>query len=113
MGAGEVEAAEAILNATGIPTFKYPDRAARAFYYMWRYSYNLRALYETPAAEEKSVDVASRREKAETIIQRARDSGRHLLTEHESKRILSAYQIPTVETHVAETPDEAVRFAEK
>ena len=32
-----------------IPTFKYPDRAARAFCYMWRYSENLRALYETPA----------------------------------------------------------------
>ncbi len=49
MGAGQVEKGEDILNAANIPTFKYPDRAARAFYYMWRYSENLRALYETPS----------------------------------------------------------------
>src|SRR5207249_3773846 len=49
MGAHEVAAGEDLLNQANIPTFKYPDRAARAFYYMWRYSYNLRALYETPA----------------------------------------------------------------
>ena len=49
MGAGQVAKGEDILNAANIPTFKYPDRAAKAFYYMWRYSENLRALYETPA----------------------------------------------------------------
>jgi acetyltransferase len=113
MGAKEVDTSEEFLNGAGIPTFKYPDRAARAFYYMWRYSDNLRALYETPAAAENSVDVVSRRQKAEAIFQHARSSGRSLLTEHESKRILATYQIPTVETHVAGTADEAVRFAEK
>ena len=47
-GRDMVEKGEDILNAANIPTFKYPDRAARAFYYMWRYSDNLRSLYETP-----------------------------------------------------------------
>ena len=41
-------AREEILNAAGIPTFPFPDTAARAFAYMWHYSDNLRALYETP-----------------------------------------------------------------
>lgn len=113
MGAKEVEIGEELLNAAGIPTFKYPDRAARAFYYMWRYSYNLRALYETPAAASTSVDVVARRQRAEEIIQHARKAGRTLLTEHESKRILSAYHIPTVETHLARSVDEAVKCAEK
>ncbi|MGC2353748.1 MAG: CoA-binding protein, partial [Candidatus Udaeobacter sp.] len=38
-----------ILDRAGIPTFEYPDAAARAFCAMWRYSHNLDALYETPA----------------------------------------------------------------
>ena len=42
MGGPDVAAGEAILNQAGIPTFAYPDTAARAFNYMWRYTYNLR-----------------------------------------------------------------------
>ncbi|PYI83387.1 MAG: acetyl CoA synthetase subunit alpha, partial [Verrucomicrobia bacterium] len=113
MGAGEVEEGEDILNRASVPTFKYPDRAARAFYYMWRYSDNLRALYETPAAAKNSVDVASRRERAGSIIDHARKAGRAILTEFESKQILQAYDIPIVETHIALTADEAVKFADK
>ncbi|HWP47138.1 MAG TPA: CoA-binding protein, partial [Candidatus Limnocylindrales bacterium] len=48
MGGADVAAGTAILNQAGIPTFPYPDTAARVFNYMWRYSYNLRGLYETP-----------------------------------------------------------------
>ena len=48
MGRPFVAAGEDILNAAGIPTFPYPDTAAKAFVYMWRYTYNLRGLYETP-----------------------------------------------------------------
>ncbi len=113
MGAEQVEAGEQILNNASIPTFKYPDRAARAFSYMWRYSYNLRALYETPVAGGNSVDVVARRERANSIIQRVRNAGRTILTEFESKRILEAYDIPTIETHVAPTAAEAVKIADK
>ena len=48
MGGAEVAAGRVILNRLGIPTFQFPDAAARAFTYMFRYAYNLRALYETP-----------------------------------------------------------------
>src|SRR3712207_8661907 len=37
-----------VLNGAGIPTFEFPDAAARAFTNMWRYTYNLRGIYETP-----------------------------------------------------------------
>jgi acetyltransferase len=111
MGGPEVEAGEEILNQSSIPTFKYPDRAARAFYYMWRYSHNLRALYETPAADAESTDVHARRNKANALIQKARAAGRSILTEFESKQILKAYDIPTVETRVATSCDEAVGHA--
>jgi acetyltransferase len=45
MGGADVAAGETILSQAGIPTFPYPDTAARLFHYMWRYSYNLRGLY--------------------------------------------------------------------
>jgi acetyltransferase len=113
MGGQETGPGEAILNAAGIPTFAYPDTAARAFQYMWRYSQNLKALYETPAllAEDRRHGAALAT--ATALIQKVRDSGRTILTEFESKQLLAAYGIPTVETHVAKSESEAVRLAEK
>jgi len=113
MGAGEVEKGEDILNEARIPTFKYPDRAARAFQYMWRYSQNLKSLYETPALPDEYHNAAGARAGAEPIIHSVRKAGRTILTEFESKQLLAAYGIPTVETQVARTEDEAVRLAEK
>ncbi len=71
MGGAEVAAGEQILNQAGIPTFQFPDSAVRAFNYMWRYSYNLKGLYETPALPQHP-DAAVQRGKAEHIIQQAR-----------------------------------------
>ena len=39
-----------ILNGAGIPTFDYPDTAARGFTNMWEYTYNPGRLYENPPA---------------------------------------------------------------
>ncbi|MCC5632827.1 bifunctional acetate--CoA ligase family protein/GNAT family N-acetyltransferase [Nostoc sphaeroides CHAB 2801] len=111
MGDADVEAGAEILNQALIPTFAFSDMAANVFYYMWRYSYNLRALYETPALPD-NIDTCDRTI-AETIIQLARQAGRTLLTEVESKQILAAYGIPTVATQVATNAEEAVRLAEE
>jgi acetyltransferase len=111
-GGQDIAAGESILNKAGIPTFMYPDTAAEAFAYMWKYTDNLKALYETvslPPEEASSID----REAASAIIQEARNSGRLLLTEAESKALLATYGIPTVPTHIAKTPDEAVKRAEE
>ncbi|MGA7474706.1 MAG: bifunctional acetate--CoA ligase family protein/GNAT family N-acetyltransferase, partial [Candidatus Sulfotelmatobacter sp.] len=111
MGGNSIAEGEAALNSAGIPTFLFPDTAARAFTYMWRYTYNLRGLYETPALTENSeLDDASRKQ-VEQIINNARNRGRVLLTELESKQLLSLYGIPTVETRVASTEDEAAKIA--
>ncbi|MGA7358365.1 MAG: bifunctional acetate--CoA ligase family protein/GNAT family N-acetyltransferase [Candidatus Sulfotelmatobacter sp.] len=111
MGGNSIAEGEAALNSAGIPTFLFPDTAARAFTYMWRYTYNLRGLYETPALSENSeLDDASRKQ-VEQIINNARNRGRVLLSELESKQLLSLYGIPTVETRVASTEDEAAKIA--
>jgi acetyltransferase len=111
MGGAEVAAGEAILNRANIPTFAYPDSAARAFDDMWRYSDNLRGLYETPALPAHADADAPDRALAEALVQTARAAGRTLLTEVESKQLLAAYGIPTVETQVATSVSAAVRCA--
>jgi acetyltransferase len=112
MGGADVAAGQAILAQANVPTFPYPDTAARIFTHMWRYSYNLRALYETPSgASDLERDVVGRQRVAD-ILRAALASGRTLLTEFESKLVLAAYAIPTIDTRVAATADEAVANAQ-
>lgn len=108
MGGPIVAAGEDILNRAGIPTYPYPDTAARAFHYMWKYSYNLRGLYETPSMATDA-ESAINRQAADSLIQQARQAGRTLLTEVESKKLLTTYGIPTVETSIATCADQAVQ----
>ncbi len=110
MGGDGVAEGTAILNAAGIPTFSYPDTAARAFTYMWRYTYNLRGLYETPALVE-AAEAASARSKVGEIVQQVRAAGRSMLNEFEAKQLLSRYGIPVVETRAAENEEQAVARA--
>jgi len=80
MGGEVVSEGEHVLNQVDIPTFQYPDAAARMFNYMWQYADNLRAIYETPSLPpETTADVRA----AEQIIQQVRASGRTILTETE------------------------------
>jgi acetyltransferase len=111
MGGAEVAAGQDILNRAGIPTFPFPDTAARVFFYMWRYSYNLRGLYETPSLPADGEVADGKR--AGAIVERTRQSGRTLLTELESKQMLAAYGIPCVPTVLAISENEAVARAEE
>jgi acetyltransferase len=112
MGGESVRPGEDVLDQSGIPTYAYPDTAAEMFTLLWRSHYNLQALYETPTLPAGGAIAAMARESAEAVVDAARGQGRTVLTEVESKRILSAYGIPTVETRVAATEDEAVAAAE-
>ena len=117
MGGQDVAAGEAALNRARIPTYSYPDSAARVFQSMWRYSANLQALYETPEAFEsedpEAALKAEARAQATEAIAKARGKGRTLLTEVESKALLAAYGIPTVETVIATSADQAVETARR
>lgn len=109
MGGSSVSKGIEILNQAGIPNFEYPDDAAETFARMWSYSRNLKSLYETPPARgelnlKKQAEVAK-------IIDSIRKEKRTLLDEYESKKILSLYDIPTVQTEVAKTAEEAVNHA--
>ena len=111
MGGDGVAEGTAILNAAGIPTFSYPDTAARAFTYMWRYTYNLRGLYDTPALVGGSDVAADARSKVSETVLRVRAHGRTMLNEFEAKKLLALYGIPVVETRMAENEEQAVACA--
>src|SRR5260370_25103259 len=100
MGGLKASEGEAVLNHAGIPTFPFPDTAVRAFHYMWRYSYNLRALYDTPTLADGDANATGA---ARKLIEQMRNPRRSLPTEVESKQLLLLYGIPTVDTRLVST----------
>ncbi|MDJ0692181.1 MAG: bifunctional acetate--CoA ligase family protein/GNAT family N-acetyltransferase [Xenococcaceae cyanobacterium MO_188.B32] len=112
MGGEKVAEGEAILNRAGIYTIPYPDTAAHLFNLMWNYSYNLKGLYETPTLAKDDDGIGSRIQ-ATAILKRVRETQRTLLTEYESKQLLTAYGIPTVTTQIATSRERAVEIARK
>ncbi len=109
MGGAEVDEGEAILNQAGIPTYRYPDQAARLFGLLWRHSYALKGLYETPALTlHHGVDRAA----VAAILHQAQAENQAILTEADSKALLAAYDIPVVETRIAATVVEAIAAAD-
>ena len=108
MGGERVAAGVEILNRAGIPTFAFPDDAARAFCDMGRFADNLRALYET-SARRGGCDGYP--DDARALIEGARAEGRTLLDEAEAKAVLASYGIPVVPTRRAGDADEAIAVA--
>jgi acetyltransferase len=113
MGGAGVAEGEKLLARANIPSFPYPDTAARMFDYMASYAGILRRLYETPMLAAYTLDRPPDTEQAKAIIDHARATGRTLLTEYESKQLLATYRIPTVETRIAQSEDEAAQAAEE
>lgn len=113
MGGDEVAEGADLLNKANIPTFPYPDTAAKMFDYMAQFSENLRSLYETPALNPGNNHQPYDYNKANEIIEHVRETGRTILTEFESKELLSSYGIPTVETRIALNEEEAVTAADE
>jgi acetyltransferase len=109
MGGHAVEPGRQILNQAGIPTYDSPDRAVRAFMYLVSYRRNREILYETPrqVPHAESVDLSSARAQIDQTIA----AGRKVLTEIESKTLLTAFGIPTTVPRPAASASAAVEIA--
>jgi len=112
MGGEDVDEGRRTLNEAGIPTFDYPDRAARAFALMWQREQALRALYETPALTGPNANRAQT-EVASQVIAAALKSGATLLSKSDCNRVLHAYHLPTQEVVTATTEAQAVKGAQR
>lgn len=112
MGGEHVMQGAKLLDQAGIPAFPYPDSAAKIFATMWRHK---KAIEETARSslQEKTEDFAKARNEVQKIIKDLLSERRYLLTEEESKKVLEAYRIPTVQTIHAKTEEEAVSIAEE
>jgi acetyltransferase len=56
---------------------------------------------------------AKKKAEGARIIQRVREEGRNVLLEYEAKRLLRLHGAATLQEHLAQTADEAVRFAQR
>ncbi len=109
MGGHSAQQARRVLSQAGIPTYETPEAAVRAFMHLVRYRRNQQLLMETPPSVPDSFKPAT--EAARLVIEGALATGRGVLTETESKAVLSAYGVPTVETRIVTTPADAARVS--
>ena len=109
MGDSSVHNARTILADADIPTFRSPDSAVGAFGNIASYYRNQKLLQQTPPplTHLAKPDV----EGARLLIEGVLAQRRHVLTEMESKALLSAFHIPVTQTILARTPSEAVMLA--
>jgi acetyltransferase len=112
MGGTEVIAGETILNRYQIPTYPYPDSAARLFNLMGRHSYSLQGMIEVPSRADVATFQTFDRDLAGDIIQSARQAGRLALNPVESLKVLQAYGLPVLATELATSEDRAIAKAE-
>ncbi len=100
-----------IFNDNGIPTYKTPEQAVRAFMTLVDYAKNLETLYETPLdiPVEFSLDRNKFRSEFNKIISKHGD----ILSEELSKKLIEAYGIPATVPYPAKTDEEAILQTKK
>ncbi len=109
MGEASVVAARAILNEAAIPSFRTPEAAVGAFGNIASFYQNQQLLQQTPPplSALAKPDV----EAARLVIESVLAERRNVLTEMESKTLLSAFHIPVTQTVLARSAHEAMMNA--
>ena len=99
MGDESVGAARSLFNTVGIPSFRTPEAAVGAFGNIATFYQNQLLLQQTPPplSELATPDI----EGARLVIESVLAERRHVLTEMESKTLLSSFNIPVTQTMVA------------
>jgi acetyltransferase len=111
LGGQSMHEADDILVEAGIPSYKTPEQAIRAFMTLVSYSRNLEILYETPrdVPVEFTLDRARLRNEFEKIIRKKET----VLSEENSKIILESYGIATTKPFLATSAKEAAGIADR
>jgi acetyltransferase len=110
MGETSVTQARDILSAGGIPDFTTPERAVEAFSYLAQHHRNRMLALETPSpvSDHPPPDIDG----ARMILGAALSEGRSMLSDVESKAVLSAFHIPVNTTIQASSASKALVAAE-
>jgi acetyltransferase len=107
MGGMRTRPGQKMLNDAGIPCSIYPEPLIASIetmynYYLWR---------QTPAQEYPAIK--RNRQKARLVINEARAKGATEVVEFQAQEVLRAYNLPTPNTVLARSSDEAVAGADK
>ena len=109
MGDASVGEARRLLNEAGIPSFRTPEAAVGAFGNIASFYQNQLLLQQTPppltALAQPDI------EGARLVIESVLAERRHVLTEMESKALLSAFNVPVTNTMLARSANEAMMIA--
>lgn len=109
MGDASVGEARKLLNEAGIPSFRTPEAAVGAFGNIASFYQNQLLLQQTPppltALAEPDI------EGARLVIESVLAERRNVLTEMESKTLLSCFHIPVTHTVLARNANEAMMIA--
>ena len=105
-------ASRRMLESHGIANFYTPENAVEAFSFLCAHRRNQAQLMQVPPAgageaDETRPDLAA----AAALRKRAIAEKRTLLTEHESKALLTAFGLPVPRTRVVKTKEEAMAAA--
>ncbi len=107
MGRRNSENAREIFASAGIPVYDFPKQAVRAMDCMYRYAAWKGRPPRTYITPDRDVD------SAREVIDAALRSGRPELVEFQARDIVTAYGLPTPESDLARSGDEAVEIAEQ
>lgn len=109
MGDATVEGARDVLGEADVPCFRSPEAAVGAFSNIASFYRNQQLLQQTPPplTALAKPDI----EGARLVIESVLAERRKILTEMESKTLLSAFHIPVTETILARNPNEAMMIA--
>jgi acetyltransferase len=95
-----------IMRESGIPFYSFAETAARALSSMIEYN-----RLKTRSLGEPQIFTDVNKEKALSIIARAKEAKRKFLTQGEANEIMSAYQIPTAKGALVQTVKDASEAA--
>lgn len=107
LGVYDVSTGIDILEENGIPSYRFPESAARVLSEMTKF--NLWLNRPKTGVKKFSVNKAG----AKKIIDSVKKEGRFFLLEHESYEVLKAYQFPLVKSSFARNKTEAENAAQK
>jgi acetyl coenzyme A synthetase (ADP forming)-like protein len=106
MGREGLPEGRAELREVGVPTYIFPESAARSLAAMNRY----RTWLERPEGVVRTFDVDTQR--VRTLLDGAAAAGRDQLPTHQALEVLAAYGIPTVNARLAASADDAAAAAD-
>ena len=111
MGGAQVEESRAAFNQARKPNFRTPEPAVEIFSFLSAYYRNQKLLMQMPGSLSHHLEPDV--EGARMIIEGALQDRRKVLSEMESKALLSAFHIPVAQTLVAHSPNEALLIAQQ